>query len=425
MGTTGSDEQQRISAYASKSTHQYTSMQSQNSVQSSSNILRHEGSNPNVSNPNRIMPPVTGHPYMPQNVHLPPPDVMPQPHQFPLTKEIGIPNPVTSQVSKNLYQKPDETYKPHQDQSSYIPNQVIANQHLPSSSTLQIQPELTTLLSDKGSSSTSTVSGSDLQHSLISKVKEKSQSGSWKRKHSVDGKKPSSEHRPQHKKARLSLEAQKTTDKAASENDDPYVFDDDIEKSSVGSGSNSNSGVEYARFSVNGRQGYSSAGPVYKFKSALLSREQSKSNTPEPVQQSYPYSSPGVYSNAHIDKRADQINSSSRVGALAQNFVSFNSKSVPLRFDSSDNNFSVSCEDLLNDLLSKPISVSRRPSIENWRSAMAARAEKKADKRKAKELRKELAAEKAAALEKARVDTLLRLKPSYWHEWSLLIAVQR
>ena len=180
---------------------------------------------------------------------------------------------------------------------------------------------------------------------------------------------------------------------------DPYVFDDDVEKGSLSSGSNSNSAVEYARFSVNGRQS-SSAGPVYKFKSALLSREQqSQSSTPELSHSSSPY-----HSAAASDSRnaTEHFEDSFTAGSSNVNHhVALNSKQVPLRFDASDTYFNISCDNFLNDLLNKPICISRRPSIENWKAAMAARAEKKADKRKAKELRKGLAAEKAAALEKA------------------------
>ena len=392
----GSDEQQqRISSYANHSPHQYL-LQHRNVGPSSSQVSRPQ--NTNISNTNKIMPPVAGHPYMPQNVPLPPPDVRPQQQQYPVPNVGDLPHSVTSQLPpKTLYQTPQGVYEPHlrqQEQSSYAQNQVISPQHLP---TQQKQSDFNTF-HNKVSAATP---DSGIEHPQISQLKEKSQTGSWKRKHSADSKRIPSDSNHQHKKARLSLEGQKV-DKAHNENDDPYVFDDDVEKSSVGSGSNSNSAVEYARFSVNGRQGHSSAGPVYKFKSALLSREQSKSNTPEPVYQTSPHQSAAIGSSAYGDKKAECQNS--RTGNVPHNYVALNSKCVPLRFDASDNYFTFSCDDFLNDLLSKPISISRRPSIDNWKSAMAARAEKKADKRKAKELRKELAAEKAAALEKALVE---------------------
>ena len=392
-----SDEHHRASSsYGNQSSNQY-SMPISNVAPPGSTLLPHaDATNASTTNPTR--PPVTGHPYLPQNIPFPPPDAIQSHQQNPPIQGSDIAHSVTSQLSNSTYPKPDANYGRPEQPLAYGPNHRIPAHHEPNPSTHRHQHELTTL-SNRGQSSSP--SGLDLQQSLITQAKEKSQSGSWKRKHSFDGKKVPNENRQQNKKSRLSLEGKKL-DKTGINSDDPYLFDDDIEKSSVGSNSNSNSGVEFARFSANGRQGCSSSGPVYKFKSALLSREQSKSNTPEPpMNQSHHFSGVPAINTGH-DNMGE---SSSRNGsAAAKQFVALNSKCVPLRFDASDNNFSGSCEELLNDLVSKPISVSRRPSIENWKSAMAARAEKKADKRKAKELRKELAAEKAAALEKALVE---------------------
>ena len=404
-GNSANDDHQRIPSYPNHHpSHQPYAMQNSHSTPSMSNSHRLEAGTNNSSN--RIMPPVTGHPYMPQNVPLPPPDVSKPPQHHQSAVDGASPAYLgASQMPRNSYPNQDggslEVSNRHPEQSTYTSNQMYPNLQQPHSNPpLQHQAD-SAFASNRMTNPP--VSGSDLQHSLISQVKEKTQSGSWKRKHSIDGKKSNSEQHRTSKKARLSLEAQQKDKRASNDNnlDDPYAFDDDIEKSSVGSGSNSNSGVEFARFSANGRQGSTSSGPVYKFKSALLSREQSKCNTPEPA---YQVPSPhGMSSHIlHNEKKSDLV--SNRSGSLSQNFVALNSISVPLRFDQSDNYFNMSCESFLSDLLSKPISVSRRPSIDNWRSAMAARAEKKADKRKAKELRKELAAEKAAALEKALVE---------------------
>merc|ERR1711894_397054 len=121
-------------------------MQNQTSVQHRSNALHQDGMN-SASNQARTLShqPVTGHPYMTQTVPLPPPDVMPPQHPYPVAPEGDTSNPVNSQSSKHIYEKQQEVYNPQSRQHQQLPyaqNQVISNQQLqPSSHFVQNQSE--------------------------------------------------------------------------------------------------------------------------------------------------------------------------------------------------------------------------------------------------------------------------------------------
>ena len=395
-GGTSHEEQARNSAAYGNRSNEY--LLNHQGMAQAQHFEQHQGNN--ISTINKAMP-VTGHPYLPQNVPLPPPDIgsSPQPHPYLGQRDSNkdLPHSIASQLPRPVQRGVYEPYTQSQEQP-YSHHQSAQSVQQPQETNYAKNPSDLTNLNNL----TNKVPDHAPDHTAMPHMKEKGQSGAWKRKHSADSKKTN--ERKQNKKARLSLEGQKMN--TISNEHDPYAFDDDIDKGSLSSGSNSNSAVEYARFSLNGRQS-SSAGPVYKFKSALLSREQqSQSSTPELSHTSSPYhsvaASDSTAPQSGSRRASEQFENSFAAGSSnANHHVALNSKQVPLRFDASDTYFNTSCDHFLNDLLNKPICISRRPSIENWKSAMAARAEKKADKRKAKELRKGLAAEKAAALEKA------------------------
>ena len=157
---------------------------------------------------------------------------------------------------------------------------------------------------------------------------------------------------------------------------DPYAFDDETETAPSNELRFGSAPVKAAP-SPSGSTGSS----AYKFKSALLSRgEGGSSATPSP----------------------DLVPLRDPNKVLAP-LVPLNSKPVPLRFENLvEGDFVDECARFIDDLLTKPIHVSTKPSMAQWREAMDAKAEKKAEKKKAKELRKELAVEKAAALEAAK-----------------------
>jgi hypothetical protein len=121
---------------------------------------------------------------------------------------------------------------------------------------------------------------------------------------------------------------------------DPYSFEED----------ENNSTVELTRFGAGGSKeppaapSGGSAGPVYKFKSALLSRESRGGST---------------------DSRAS-------TGSAT--------KAQPLVLDKAESVFLESCERLLCDLSTQPVSVSLRPNMDAYRERLAARMEKNANR---------------------------------------------
>ena len=199
----------------------------------------------------------------------------------------------------------------------------------------------------------------------------------WKRKNSFSGS-GGDEGRPRKKiltSASSSVSAS-STPPILSAADDPYSFDE--EEKVAGSGQ---TGVEFGRFfsqsgkSNNGSTasggggsgggGSVAAGPVYKFKSALLSREHRTSST---------------------ESRSSGTSS-----------TAFN-KTVPMAFDKGEDTFVEVCDRFLEDLSTKTVAISRRPSMDAYRERMAARAEKKAE-RKMNKLKKKMQLEDAAGEE--------------------------
>ena len=89
-----------------------------------------------------------------------------------------------------------------------------------------------------------------------------------------------------------------------------------------------------------GSAGSCTGGPVYKFKSALLSRESRTSST---------------------DSRT-----SSGAGSTTGGF----SKVVPIAFDRGNGAFGEACDRFIEDLSTKSVSVSRRPSMDAYRDEL-------------------------------------------------------
>ena len=172
---------------------------------------------------------------------------------------------------------------------------------------------------------------------------------------------------------------------------DPYNFD---EEDSIGNTTtkpivDSNGIVELTRFgssssAIKSESPASSPGgssySVYKFKSALLSRNSGGSS-----------------------------NSSSNL----QDLPKLSSKSVPLTFENvaQTNMFIEACDRFMEDLNSKPMSVSKRASIESFAAAQATRAAIKADKKAEKEQQKVQAAERKAEREDRKEKERLGLIP--------------
>ena len=141
---------------------------------------------------------------------------------------------------------------------------------------------------------------------------------------------------------------------------DPYAFDDDFDKDAT---LNSSSGGDFGRFGpvsagsggksnlVTNNSAASPAGSTgssaYKFKSALLSREQ-VSSTPSPEPPTF---------------QRDP-------NKVLPPLVAFNAKSVPLRFADSmlEADFADECARFIDDLADKNHSVSTKPSGNNANS---------------------------------------------------------
>ena len=177
---------------------------------------------------------------------------------------------------------------------------------------------------------------------------------------------------------------------------DPYNFD---EEDSIGNISttkpaivDSNGVVESTRFgcsssssAIKSESPASSPGgssySVYKFKSALLSRNSCGNN-------------------------------GGSTGNL-QDLPKLSSKSVPLTFENlgQTNMFIEACDRFMEDLNSKPMSVSKRASVESFVAAQAARAAIKAGKKAEKEQQKVQAAERKAEREDRKEKERLGLIP--------------
>ena len=118
----------------------------------------------------------------------------------------------------------------------------------------------------------------------------------------------------------------------------------------------------------------SSINPVYKFKSALLSRNSS-----------------GGGSQVELPK--------------------LSSKGVPLTFEVHSSIFAEACDRFMDDMNSKPVSFSRRASLESFVAAQAAKAARKAEKKAEKEQQKAEAAERKAEREDRKEKERLGLLP--------------
>lgn len=149
-------------------------------------------------------------------------------------------------------------------------------------------------------------------------------------------------------KRKRSIEHQKSTESEKSvkkvkcdDEDDPYCFEAEEESKSF----------ELTRFGSAAANAKKSVpgGPVYKFKNALLTRESRTSST---------------------ESRSSGSGSSS--GGFP--------KSVPLNYEENHDGFLDMCDQFIDDLQTKPISVSRRPSLDAYRERLAARKEKNANR---------------------------------------------
>ena len=78
------------------------------------------------------------------------------------------------------------------------------------------------------------------------------------------------------------------------------------------------------------------------------------------------------------------------------------SKCVPLTFEVQPSVFVESCDRFIEDMNSKPMSVSRRASVESFMAAQAAKAARKAERKAEKELQKAEAAERKAEREERK-----------------------
>ena len=186
---------------------------------------------------------------------------------------------------------------------------------------------------------------------------------------------PVTAYEPEAKKIRLSDDATTpitapVTPAAVPPKPDPYSF---VEEDDFGS---SSQGAELTRFgsgrttapppSLSESSPVPSPGPNgstggYKFKSALLSRN---------------------YQYPELPK--------------------LSSKSVPLAFEVQSNVFVESCDRFIEDMNSKPMSVSRRASVESFMAAQAAKAARKAERKAEKEQQKAEAAERKAEREERK-----------------------
>ncbi len=158
--------------------------------------------------------------------------------------------------------------------------------------------------------------------------------------------------------------------------EDPYNFDDDDDDKKTGA-PEQKIPVELARFgskssasqSPVASPGGSSVSQGYKFKSALLNR----------------------------------------------NFVmeppKLSSKAVPLTFEVQSHYFAEACDRFIDDMNSKPMSISRRASVESFMAAQAAKAAKKAERKAEKEQQKAEAAERKAEREERKEKERLGLLP--------------
>lgn len=183
---------------------------------------------------------------------------------------------------------------------------------------------------------------------------------------------------PQHQPAKRKPErGDEPPAKKPRSNHDPYSFEDDNETAKK-----SETAVELARFGSSNASsppvsspssassalaggsngGSSSGGSAYKFKSALLSRG----------------------SNIVLEP------------------PKLSSKTVPLAFDVQPQYFVEACDRFIEDMNSKPMSVSRRASVESFLAAQAAKAARKAERKAEKEQLKAEAAERKAEREERK-----------------------
>lgn len=145
-------------------------------------------------------------------------------------------------------------------------------------------------------------------------------------------------------------------------NHDPYSFEDEDEtgkKSEELFGSTSSPPVSSPSSSASALG--SNGGSAYKFKSALLSR-----------------------------------------GNIVLEPPKLSSKTVPLVFDVQPSYFVEACDRFIEDIHSKPVSISRRASVESFLAAQAAKAARKAERKAEKEQQKAEAAERRAEREERK-----------------------
>ena len=161
---------------------------------------------------------------------------------------------------------------------------------------------------------------------------------------------------------------------------DPYRFEEDLKSE--------DKAIELTRFNSAGSSIKSEtpplssspgtlpngSGSVYKFKSALLSRNSSSSSS-------------------HVE------------------LPKLSSKSVPLTFEVHSSTFAEACDRFMDDMNSKPVSFSRRASLESFVAAQAAKAARKAEKKAEKEQQKAEAAERKAEREDRKEKERLGLLP--------------
>merc|ERR1712001_283826 len=99
----------------------------------------------NASTTNPTGPPVTGHPYLPQNIPFPPADATQSHQQNPPIQGSDIAHSVTSQLSNSTYPRLDANYGRPEQHSAYAANHRIQAHNEPNPSTHRYQHELAAL----------------------------------------------------------------------------------------------------------------------------------------------------------------------------------------------------------------------------------------------------------------------------------------
>ena len=247
--------------------------------------------------------------------------------------------------------------------------------------------------------SPSTLTGALNMSQEVTKTPEESQRLSPKRKAVERPKMPENVFsEPASKKARLDLSWWKKSEGSSDRVADPYNFDEDEDKTET-------EGPSYAR-------------ELSTLASVAASAERYIPNVPPPAPVVKPASEEppsSVPSASASIINTDSPASSPGLNAGGYKFKSallsrhpppeppkLSSKSVPLDFKVQLEDFVEACDRFVDDMNSKPVSISRRASVESFMAAQAAKAARKAEKKAEKEQQKAEAAERRAEREERK-----------------------